>query len=68
MKLAFPITRVPLRMFFNQRVVPGRVIGDPVQNNAHAQGMGSINKRTKVLFGTELRVHAKIVFDRVRAA
>jgi hypothetical protein len=44
------------------------MVGDPVEDHVHALAVGGIDEGLEVGLGAELRVHAVIVADRIRAA
>ncbi len=55
-------------MLFDQHVVPGRVVGHPVQDDVQTQLVGGLHEVLQVVQRAELRVDAVVVLDGVGAA
>mgnify|MGYP000199286452 CR=1 FL=1 len=48
-------------MLLDQRIVPGRVVGDPVQDDVHAQLMGLSHELLEAVQVAELGVHTLVI-------
>ena len=67
-EIAVPVALVPVGMLFSQRIVPGRVVGDPVEDHVHIERMSGVDESLEVVQRAELGIDAKIIAYRVRTA
>ena len=61
------IVGVPIRMVLDPLVIPGGMVGDPVDDDGHTALVGAGYEGLEVLEGTEFRVDGRIVLDAIRA-
>jgi len=59
---------VPFRVFDGEVVVPGSVVGDPVQDHVHAAVVDCVDQPPEILMVAEFGIDALVVPDRVVAA
>ena len=67
-EITFPVPLVPVRVLRPERIVPGRVIANPVDDDVKTELVRTIDEVLQVVERAELRVDAVIVFHRVGAA
>lgn len=65
LKVPVNIAGIPFRMLFNQRIVPGRMVGHPIDDHIHPRTVDFLHQLFEILQGTELRVHGEIIPDAV---
>ena len=61
------VVGVPFRMVLDPRIVPGSVVGDPVDDDGHAALVGAVHEGLEVHEGAEFRVDGGIVLDAIGA-
>ena len=59
------IVGVPLRVVLDPLVVPGGMVGDPVDDDGHAALVGTVYEGLEILEGTEFRVDGSIILDAI---
>ena len=64
---AILIMGVPLRMFLDPGIVPGGVVGDPVDDDGHALFVGVGDEGLEVFQGAEFRIDGLVILDAIRA-
>ncbi len=67
-EVAAPVTLVPVRMRLDQRIVPGGVVGHPVENHPHAQPVRLGDECLEIVQRAEFRIDTIVVAYRVRTA
>ena len=67
-EVALPVPLVPFGVLPDQHVVPGGVVGDPVEDHVQPKFVGAVDEPLEVVEGAELGVDGEVVARRVRAA
>ena len=63
--VSLSVVGVPVRMGFQPGVIPGRVVGHPVEYDAHLMLVAHADKVLEVVDGAELRCYCLVVADAV---